>query len=208
MKAETVYIKAEQSTQVVNKKIFVQDVAKVYCLDNSVKKDIDNEVLYTVKGDRDEKRIFSVMKLVEIIEKIHPGITVVNMGEKDFVVEYKCPHKESGILAGCKTIVAALLLFVGGMFTMMTFNTDVSVGDVFNHMYEMVTGQTKSGGSILEIAYSIGIPIGILLFYNHFTMEKIHDDPTPVQIEMRKYEEEMNKAIIQNASRENKEIGG
>ena len=32
------------------------------------------------------------------------------------------------------------------------------------------------------------------------------DDPTPLHLEMRNYEQEMNNAIIKNASREGKEI--
>lgn len=206
MKSDTVYIKAEQSTQVVNKKVFLQDVAKVYTGDGNLKKDIDNLVLFTVKGDKDEKRIFSILKIIEMIEKNHAGITVVNLGEADFVVEYKKNQKDNSLWAVVKTGVAMAMLFIGGMFTMMTFNTDVSVGEVFDKMYLLVTGDTKTTGSILEIAYSVGIPIGILLFYNHFTVQKVHDDPTPVQIEMRKYEEEMNMAIIRDASREGKEF--
>lgn len=206
MKTDTVYIKIEQSTQVVNKKIFVQDVAKISCQDKRVQKDIENLILYTVKGDKDEKRVFSIIKIIEMIEKSHPGMAVVNMGEKDFVVEYKMPEKDHTVWAMAKTCIAAFTLFVGGAFTMMTFNTDVSVGEVFDKMFQLVTGEQKTQGSIIEIAYSIGIPIGILFFYNHFTIQKVHDDPTPVQIEMRKYEDEMNKAIICDASREKKEI--
>lgn len=205
MKTDTVYIKAEQSTQVTNKKIFVQDAVKVYAGDENMKKNIDNLVLYTVKGDKDEKRIFSILKIIEMIEKNHAGVSVVNLGEKDFVVEYKKPGRDNPFWAVAKTVIAVAVLFIGGMFTMMTFNTDVSVGEVFDKMYYIVTGEAKTTGSILEISYSVGIPIGILLFYNHFTVQKVHDDPTPVQIEMRKYEEEMNKAIICNASREGKE---
>ena len=32
------------------------------------------------------------------------------------------------------------------------------------------------------------------------------EDPTPIHIEMRNYEEEMNKAIVADASREGSEI--
>ena len=54
--------------------------------------------------------------------------------------------------------------------------------------------------------HSIGIPLGILGFYNHFSASKVKEDPTPIHIEMRNYEEEMNKAIVADASREGSEI--
>ena len=46
----------------------------------------------------------------------------------------------------------------------MTFNEDVSVADVFDKVYRLVLGQEKQGGSIIEICYAIGLPVGILVF--------------------------------------------
>lgn len=88
----------------------------------------------------------------------------------------------------------------------MTFNTDVSVGDVFSLFYKLVMGTKQTKGSIMEITYCVGIAIGILGFYNHFSARNEKDDPTPLHLEMRSYEQEMNNAIIKNASREGKEI--
>ena len=102
----------------------------------------------------------------------------------------------------CKLILVSLIVFLGSAFTIMTFNTDVSVGDVFDNLYRLILGHKKDS-AIMETAYSIGIFVGILGFYNHFKGSKLKNDPTPIHIEMRNYEEEMNKAIIKNADREN-----
>ena len=99
-----------------------------------------------------------------------------------------------------------LIAFFGAAFTIMTFNEDVSVSDVFDKVYQMVMGTSKQGGTILEISYAAGLPIGILVFYNHFRRRKIKNDPTPIQVEMRTYEEQVNKALISTASREGNTI--
>ena len=44
----------------------------------------------------------------------------------------------------------------------------------------------------------------MLLFFNHFSVKKLEKDLTPIQIEMRSYEETMNEAFIQDATREGK----
>jgi stage V sporulation protein AA len=67
-------------------------------------------------------------------------------------------------------------------------------------------GSEKAGGTILEICYSIGIPIGIIVFYNHFSKAKLSNDPTPLKIQMRLYEEDLDKTLIANANREDKII--
>ena len=77
---------------------------------------------------------------------------------------------------------------------------------VFAMFYDTVLGEGIPHGKIVEISYSIGIAVGVLGFYNHFSGRKNQDDPTPIHIEMRDYEEEMNRAIINDASREGRMI--
>ena len=101
-----------------------------------------------------------------------------------------------------KTVLVSLIILFGAAFTIMTFNEDVSVASVFDKVYELVMGTKKEGGSIIEISYAIGVPVGILVFYNHFHRRKVKEDPTPIQVEMSTYEEQVNKALIARASRE------
>ena len=158
------------------------------------------------KGEKNQKLIFSSMKVIEMIQKQRPGLLVENIGEPDFIVEYKIPQSPKKVWEYSKTILLALVVFFGSIFTIMTFNMDVSVEKVFGIFYEAVLGEGTPHGKIIEIAYSIGIAVGVLGFYNHFSGTKNHDDPTPIHIEMRDYEEEMNRAIINDASREGKMI--
>ena len=206
MKASVVYLKVDQNVHLVNKKILLQDIAEIYSDDSNIIKEIGSTVLYTVKGNKNEILTFSVMKVIGIIQKAYPGITVQNIGEAEFIVEYRMPEPDKKWLEYIKLVFVSLIVFFGSAFTIMTFNTDVSVGDVFNDFYYLVTGVHKSDGSILEIAYSIGIPVGILGFYNHFKSAKVHDDPTPIHTEMRVFEEDINKTILADSSREGKMI--
>lgn len=206
MKSNVVYLKIPQSAQVVNRNIFLQDVAEIYSSDSDVTKKVGELLLYKAKGDKNQKLIFSVMKIINMIQKEYPDILIENIGESDFVVEYKLPLTPKKSMEYVKLVFMALIVFIGAAFTIMTFNTDVSVGEVFDNLYYLITGTKKSSGSILEVSYSVGLLIGILGFYNHFKGSKLHDDPTPIHIEMRNYEEEMNKAIIKDADREGKTL--
>lgn len=206
MKNDILYIKAEQSVEVLNKKIFLEDVVKLYSSDKKMVSVLQKVVLMFVKSQKDCKFNFSILKVVELINKEYPEVQIVNMGETDFVVCYKIPKKSQKVLEYLKTAFVATIIFFGAAFTIMTFNEDVGVGKVFDNIYKLVVGQAKTGGSVLEISYSIGLPIGIIVFFNHFSRIKIHDDPTPIQIQMRVYEEDVNKTLIQNANREGKII--
>ena len=54
----------------------------------------------------------------------------------------------------------------------------------------------------MEVSYSIGLAVGILVFYNHFGPKKLSKDPTPIEVEMRKYETEINQALIDGYNRQ------
>jgi len=72
---------------------------------------------------------------------------------------------------------------------------------VFQKVYGLITGEKPQGFTILELSYSVGLAVGIIVFFNHFAKWKINTDPTPLEVEMRLYEENLDKALIQNAGR-------
>lgn len=47
--------------------------------------------------------------------------------------------------------------------------------------------------------------MGILVFFNHIGKKKSLQDPTPIQVEMRKYEQDVDMAFIENAGRKGHE---
>lgn len=202
MREDVIYLKVPQCVQVCNKKIYIKDVAEIQGNNAAQIKKIQDTVLYTVKGDKDEKLVFSVMKVIQMLQKESPQSYIENVGEPDFIVEYHMPNSSKKGWEYVKLAILSAIVFVGAAFTIMTFNTDVSVGEVFDNVYKLVLGNQKHTGHIVEIAYSIGILVGILGFYNHFKNKSLHEDPTPIHIEMHTYEEQMNKAIIKNADRE------
>ena len=83
----------------------------------------------------------------------------------------------------------------------MTFNNDVSITDVFKKIYILIMNQEPSGLTVLEASYSIGLAVGISVFFNHFAKLKLSTDPTPLEVEMRLYEDSINKTLIKNDGR-------
>lgn len=70
----------------------------------------------------------------------------------------------------------------------------------------MISGQASDGFTILEVTYSIGLAVGIIVFFNHIGGRRITKDPTPIEVEMRIYEDDVNNALVETADREGKTI--
>jgi stage V sporulation protein AA len=84
----------------------------------------------------------------------------------------------------------------------MAFHNDVGISDVLGRIYYLVTGTQSDRYTAIEIAYSIGLAAGIIIFYNHIGGKRLTSDPTPLEVEMRNYENDVNQAIIVMADRE------
>ena len=160
--------------------------------------------LHHFKAGEQKRQVISILKAIEEIEKAFPNVTVENLGEIDVLVEQIDVDRHKSPVQTVKIIFVSLIAFFGTAFTIMAFHNDIGINDVFTKVYEMVMGQPGEGYSILELSYSIGLAFGIILFFNHIGGRRITKDPTPIEVEMRVYESDVNKALIETADREGK----
>ena len=195
------YLKIDRNNQVSHADVRLGDVAKLECVDASVKNRLKTMKLLKIQAQKSDRYVFSVMKVIEQIHEIYPELEIQNLGETDFIIDFQKPRPPRYLSAWLKTAAVCLISFFGAAFAIMTFNNDVSVTDAFDQIYLLVTGTSSDGFTILEISYSIGLGLGIVVFFNHFAHWKITTDPTPLEVEMRLYEENVCKTLIQNAGR-------
>lgn len=200
---DTLHIKISRNNVVYDRNVTLGDIAKMECADEPVVRQLKQMELCTFPASDKEPKlhVFSILAVIELIHLKYPRLTVSNEGEKDFIVEYLPNRYPTKLSERIKTALLCVIIFFGSSFTIMAFNNDVSVTDVFAKLYVQLTGTQSSGVTELEICYSIGLAIGILIFFNHIGRKKITHDPTPIQVEMRKYEKDTDTAFIENAER-------
>jgi stage V sporulation protein AA len=200
----SLYIKIEKNSVVRDRNVRLSDVAKMTGTDTAMIRQLKQMKIYSFpqKAKKTEYvQVMTSLKIIEMIQAQYPNVNITNEGEADFVIEYEPklqPGKASEVI---KTSILCILIFFGASFTIMAFNNDVGVTDVFAKFYKQITGMESSGITELEICYSIGLAVGIIVFFNHVGHKKITHDPTPIQIEMRKYETDLDTAFINNAER-------
>lgn len=212
VKNETLYLKIDQNTIVTDRHVKLSDIAKMECADPAIVRQLRQKKIYTFQDAMDTRKqknvmkVFSVLKIIALIHEEYPNVDVSNEGESDFIIEYVPDPKKPKWLDGVKTVVLCAITFFGAAFTIMTFNNDVGVPDVFSKLYLQVMGTPSGGVTELEVCYSIGLALGITIFFNHVGHKKITPDPTPIQVEMRKYEQDIDTTFIENAERKGHSI--
>lgn len=200
------YLKTEQNAEVMEEHVCVKDIASVYCADKTVCAKAKALKIHQFNKTEKKRQVISVLKVIELIEKECPGVSVENIGENATLIELVNVNRHKGPKQWIKMVFVAAVSFFGTGFTIMAFHNDISINNIFSRVYEQVMGYPSDGYSILEVSYSIGLAVGIILFFNHIGGRRITKDPTPIEVEMRVYESDVNKALIETADREGKTI--
>ena len=201
---ENVYISFSKCIEIKNEKIKISDVADVWCSDNKLLSQIKTAVIGSVDGRSDRVLSFSVISVIQLLEQKFQNIAVVNIGDPEFLVSYKRKKSPCIIWQAIKVIFICGIVFCGGAFAIMAYGNDIDIGNLFQVITEFFVGENKEKSIILELSYSIGLSIGVVLFFNNWGKRKRSKDPTPIQVSMRNYEEELYKTIIENNVREGK----
>lgn len=209
MEKKIIYLKAEQSSYVNHGTIHIGDIASVFCEDREIEKRIRTIVIYEFDEKKEkEGRIFlSILLLIEKISEQIPCGEVRNVGELDMVVYYKTKAQESKKwVQSAKILFICATCFFGAGITVMGYNNDVDMIKVFEQLYEVFLGSKPSSPTFVELFYSVGLMLGIFLFFNHVPGKKVTNEPTPIQVQMRIYEQDVNRTFLLGASRKGEEL--
>lgn len=204
--SDILYLNLEKISLVKEKTVHLGQVATLWCCDKELEKRCSQMTVLEIKEDIDRRYVMSVMSVIEKLIGQEKDLQVSNLGETDFIIDYQPGSGSSVWWSWAKTIFVCVTMLIGGAFAIMTFNNDGCVAEIFRQLYLCVMGTEPEGINVLEIGYSVGLPLGILLFFNHFSKISFSKDPTPIEVQMRSYENDVNDTLIQNAGREETEI--
>ncbi len=199
---EPLYLNIGQSVELDVQSVTLDDIAKMSCSDKKIISRLKTVKIINIKDKSYGRYVISVLAIIEKIHEVYPALEIVNIGESQFLLTYRAPKKTNVAAQVLKIAAVCIAAFFGAAFTIMTFNNDVGVAEVFKQVYEQFTGKESNGFTPLEISYSIGIAVGIIGFFNHIFGRKLTVDPTPLEIEMKKYENDVNSMLIDTCTRE------
>jgi stage V sporulation protein AA len=159
--------------------------------------------VYRVKPEDGDLIIIDIMQVIRKIRTAYPEASLEIQGSTQIIVEVLNPRKRP------KPVLVAvvwLLLFVGSGLAIMNFHTDVSMLQVHQRLHYLITGQASEQPLWLQIPYSIGIGLGMVLFFNHLFKRRITEEPSPLEVELFMYQQSLDQYYIQHENKENERI--
>lgn len=202
-----VYLILEKAVKLLGTKedekinVKISDVCTVSCQDKQIQNKIEHMQVCTL--DVYEKKhvriLVALTELIELIENDMPDVDINPIGENQVLVDYEINNQKS-VIQWIMIAFMCVFSFIGSMYVIMAYNNDVGTIEIFEKIYDLLDIADYSEMNIIEIAYGVGLALGIIVFYNHFGKLRISDTPTPIQVEMDKYEKDEEDSLIAKLS--------
>ncbi|KZE55398.1 stage V sporulation protein AA [Brevibacillus parabrevis] len=156
--------------------------------------------IYQVKPTDGNLIVIDIMQVIQRVRSVYPEVELEIQGSPQMIVEVLNPRKKANLVL---VALVWVLLFIGSGLAIMNFHTDVSMREVHERIFYLITGERSEQPLWLQIPYSIGIGMGMILFFNHIFQKKINEEPSPLEVELFMYQQSLDQYYIQNENKEN-----
>lgn len=178
-------------------KIYLEDIARIIGTEEIVTS-LQGLLIYELEKSDRNIIVIDLSSIVERITKKYP-IDIQAIGPSQTIIEVVPEQKKNNTIL---FVIVWLLLFVGSALTIMNFHEDVSMPAVHQKIYKLITGNEIERPLILQIPYSFGLGLGMVLFFNHFFKKRFNDEPSPLEVEMFNYQQDLDQYVMMNENKE------
>ncbi|MCT2537443.1 stage V sporulation protein AA [Aquibacillus koreensis] len=159
---------------------------------NSVNQLIEESVIYQVSKEDRTVSVIDGFTVIDQLVRRFSDIEIQLVGPSQTIVRIKKPLKSPSIFFVC---LIWLLLFIGSSMAIMNFHYDVSMQEVQQRLHFLLTGRQAEYPLWMQVPYSIGLGVGMILFFNHLFKKRFNEEPSPLEIEMFKYQQDLDSYV-------------
>lgn len=196
---KTVYIRMRNRVLVKpDQKIYLTDIAQIIAPEN-ILLPLKHLMVHQVTEEDNKIVIIDVMRVIGKISSMIPNAEVQTIGPAQAIIEVVYKKKQ---MSYPLFLLIWFLLFFGSAMAIMNFHDDVSMQSVQEKIYTMITGMEDSKPWLFQIPYSIGLGLGMVLFFNHVFQKRINEEPSPLEVEMFNYQMDIDNYVIIHENKE------
>ncbi|MBQ6447385.1 stage V sporulation protein AA [Cytobacillus oceanisediminis] len=197
--AETIYLRMRHRIQKKsNDRIFLKDLAQIIATDELLST-LKNVCLYHISAQDKNIIIIDSTQVIREIKRLDKEVDIQLIGPPQTIIEVVFEKRKVTLPF---FILVWLLLFIGSGLTIMNFHEDVSMQTVHQRVYKMITGKEVEKPLIFQIPYSIGLGLGMVIFFNHVFKKRLNEEPSPLEVEVFNYQQSLDQYMIMHENKE------
>lgn len=182
-------------------KLILKDVAFITTT-SPRKEQLENIPIYQITEKDNDYVIIDSFIIIKHLNQLFPDLEFQLLGLNETIVHVtEEKSRPSVILISFVWIV----LFVGTAMTIINFHYDVSMQEVQQKIHYLFTGEKKQSPLWIQIPYSIGLGVGMILFLNKWFKKRFNEEPSPLEVEIFNYQKDLDNYIAFHENELNKE---
>lgn len=188
----TVYIRMKKMIQVTAlKQITLDHIA--YTSSISQETDAINKTpIYRITKKDKNMVVIDSFTVIKHLNKLYNNLEFQLVGPDKTIIHIVEKQKRPSLLiASCVWV----LLFIGTAMTIVNFHYDVSMQEVHQKVHFLLTSEEATYPLWIQIPYSIGLGVGMLLFFNHWFKKRFNEEPSPLEVEIFNYQQNIDQYI-------------
>ncbi|MFD2657331.1 stage V sporulation protein AA [Gracilibacillus thailandensis] len=193
MKEEKVYIRLKRKIEVDKQHLITLNDIAFVTGNIDYLKELETLKIYQITEKDQNVSVIDGFQLLDTLVEAYPFLSVELLGSNHVIVEIKKNDKKANIFL---ILLIWLLLCIGSAMAIMNFHYDVSMEEVHQGLYFLLTGEQQNKPLWIQIPYSIGLGLGMILFFNHIFKKRFNEEPSPLEVEMFNYQQDLDQYLI------------
>ncbi|WP_163537699.1 stage V sporulation protein AA [Gracilibacillus sp. YIM 98692] len=154
---------------------------------------VKNIKIYQITEQDKNVSVIDGFHLLDTLMVSYPKLAFDLIGPNQVIIEVKKQERKANIFI---ILFIWLLLCVGSAMAIMNFHYDVSMQEVHQSLSLYLTGRETEKPLWIQIPYSIGLGVGMILFFNHIFKKRFNEEPSPLEVEMFNYQQDLDQYLI------------
>lgn len=167
-----------------------------------IKKQLEETPIYRITQKDNNIVIIDSFLIIDHLSSLWSNLEFQLIGPQQSIIRVEKRKKETSVLV---VAFVWLLLFIGTAMTIMNFHYDVSMQAVQQKLHYLLTGEQNDYPLWIQIPYSIGLGLGMLLYFNHWFKKRFNEEPSPLEVEIYNYQENLDQYVIHHENKLNDE---
>ncbi|WP_138416853.1 stage V sporulation protein AA [Aquibacillus sediminis] len=190
---KTIYLRLKKNIQVRNHAtIKLEDIAYISG-ESAIISKLNDIVLYKMSEADHNVSVIDGLIVINQLIQLYPDLEIQHIGPTQTIIRVKKENKKKPSIIMVSVIW--LLLFIGSSMAIMNFHYDVSMQEVQQQLHYLLTGNNSEHPLSFQIPYSIGLGVGMILFFNHLFKKRFNEEPSPLEIELYKYQQDLDNYV-------------
>lgn len=169
--------------------IKLKDIAFI-ATTKAIEKELNNTVIYRLSPKDSHVVVIDGFLIAKHIQNTYSEYDLQLIGPTQTIVRVNQHSQQKPILL---VTFVWLLLLIGMAMSIMHFHYDVNMPEVHQKLHLLLTGEEKTNPLWIQIPYSVGLGIGMIIFFNHWFKRRLTKEPSPLEVELFNYQQNIDE---------------